>query len=81
MDAIRNMADRWPSSLVARTEIERFSGGIMSERYLANLDAQGKGPEGRIRIGRKIAYPVEELIRFFESRAKVVPKKNGGLDE
>ena len=48
MDAIRNMADRWPSSLVARTEIERFSGGIMSERYLANLDAQGKGPEGRI---------------------------------
>jgi len=53
-----SMADRWPSAMVARTEIEKFSGGIMSEKYLANLDCQGRGPAGRVRCGRKVVYPV-----------------------
>ena len=54
----QSMADRWPSTWVARQEIKRFTGGIINPKYLANLDSQGKGPEGRIRVGRKIAYPV-----------------------
>lgn len=62
------MADRWSSSLVARTEIGKFTGGILKERYCANLDCQGKGPEGRIRIGRKIAYTVDSVIAFLEKR-------------
>jgi hypothetical protein len=61
--------------MVARTEIERFTGGIIKEKYLANLDCQGKGPEGRIRIGRKIAYPVTSVIDFLERRAEVVKAK------
>jgi hypothetical protein len=68
----QSMADRWPSSMVARTEIERFTGGIISEKYLANLDSQGRGPAGRVRIGRKIAYSVNSVIRFLESRATEV---------
>ena len=70
--ALQKMADRWPSSIVARTEIERFKGGIIKEKYLANLDCQGKGPESRIRIGRKIAYPVDDVIAFLEQRIKPV---------
>ncbi len=72
---LRNMADRWTSSMVARTEIERFTGGIMSEKYLANLDSQGKGPAGRVRVGRKVAYPVTELIAWFEARSTVIPDR------
>ena len=72
----QSMMERWPSSLVSRAEISHFTGGIISDRYIANLDSQGTGPAGRIRIGRKIAYPVNELIRWLESRSEVVPDRH-----
>jgi hypothetical protein len=40
----QDMLSKWPSTWIARTEIERFSGGMISEKYLANLDSAGKGP-------------------------------------
>jgi len=63
------MAEKWPSPFVARQEVERFTGGIVNPKYIANLDSQGLGPEGRIRVGRKIAYPVIEFIQWLESRS------------
>ena len=74
------MAERWPSSMVSRTEIEKFTGGIISEKYIANLDSAGKGPKGRIRIGRKIAYNVDSVIRWLESRASIVPERQPAKD-
>lgn len=74
----QDMADKWPSAFVARTEAERFTGGIISEKYLANLDSAGKGPAGRVRIGRKIAYPVKEFIAWLESRSTVPANKTAG---
>lgn len=71
----QEMADRWQSNVVTRTEVGIFSGGILSDRYLANLDSAGLGPEGRFRVGRKIAYPVNSLVRFLESRATTVNRK------
>ena len=70
--ALKKMAERWPSSVVARTEIEKFSGGLLKERYLANLDCLGQGPKGRFRVGRKIGYPVHSVIEFLESRTQAV---------
>jgi hypothetical protein len=76
----KNMVSKWPSSIVARSEIEAFTGGLISKRYCANLDCLGLGPEGRIRVGRKIAYPVESVIRFLEARAEVVkPRKQEAI--
>jgi len=60
--------NRWPSEWVARSEVKRFTGGIISEKYMANLDSQGLGPKGRIRVGRKVAYPVGALLEWLESR-------------
>jgi len=60
----------WPSTLVARSEVGRFSGGIISSRYIANLDSLGLGPEERISIGRKIAYPVESLLVWLKNKSK-----------
>ena len=79
---LESMADKWPSSVIARTEVEKFTGGIISEKYLANLDCAGRGPEGRVRIGRKIVYPVSALIAWLASRSEVVAgrdKKGAGL--
>ncbi|MGB5217570.1 MAG: hypothetical protein WBN66_04650 [Smithella sp.] len=66
------MAAKWPSAIVARTEAEKFTGGLIGERYLANLDSQGKGCPKRIRIGRKIAYPINEFIKWLENRSEAV---------
>ena len=70
------MAEKWPSAFVARTEAEKFSGGMIKEKYLANLDSQGKGPAGRIRCGRKVAYPVNEFVKWLERRSEVIQERN-----
>jgi len=67
-DIFEEMADKWPSAVVARVEVERFTGGLMSCKYIANLDSQGAGPE-RITCGRKVAYPIESLIRWLRDRS------------
>jgi hypothetical protein len=66
---LKELAIRWPSAFVSRQEVRNFSGGIINEKTLANLDSLGMGPAGRIRIGRKITYSVSSLIEWLESRA------------
>ena len=68
----QGLADKWPSAVVARQEIQRFSGGIINSKYIANLDSQGEGPKGCVRIGRKIAYPVAEVVRWLEDRSELI---------
>lgn len=60
----------WPSPIVSRTEIYKFSGGLLSPRTLANLDSLGDGPP-RGRCGRKIFYPVDSLVAWLKARSKV----------
>jgi hypothetical protein len=67
--SLQALADNWPSPYVAREEIHHFSGGLLTAKYCANLDSQGKGPKGRIRCGRKIAYPTSSVVEFLESRS------------
>jgi hypothetical protein len=69
---LKTWAAHWPSAVVARTEIPTFTGGAISEKYMANLDSLGKGPKCRIRIGRKICYPVDALVAWLESRVERV---------
>jgi len=74
------MAARWPSTIVAREEVKNFTGGAVAARYLANLDCAGKGPEGRFRVGRKICYPVAEVVKWLTERSEPVPKKTPKAD-
>ena len=64
------LLENWPSPYVARTEVEKFSGGILKARTLANLDSQGKGPRGRFRVGRKVAYPAASLVEFMQKQSE-----------
>lgn len=54
--------------IIARHDIERLLGGLITKGYLQNLDSEGLGPE-KIRIGRKIAYMRDDLIAFLQRRA------------
>ena len=62
-------AEKWPSSFVAREKISTFTGGAISSGHMANLDCLGEGPEGRVRIGRKVCYSVTSLIAWLIKRS------------
>jgi hypothetical protein len=64
----KSMKKKWASSIVAREEIKTFTGGAISEKYMANLDSQHQGPK-RFRIGHKVCYPVDSLILWLEKRS------------
>jgi hypothetical protein len=71
----RDLGAKWPSTWVARTDIERFTGGLISEKYIANLDCTGKGPAGRVRCGRKVVYPVANVIKWLQARSTPIHEK------
>lgn len=60
----------WPAPIVARSEVGKFSGGILHPRTMANLDSLGQGP-GKIVIGGKVGYYTEVLAKWTEARAMV----------
>lgn len=66
------LAKRWPSPIVARHEVSKFSGGAIHPRTIANMDSRGEGPKGRFRIGKKVCYPVESLVEWLKSRAEAI---------
>jgi hypothetical protein len=71
-DIFDDMAERWPSAVVARQHVESFSGGAITAKTLANMDSQGVGPQGRFRLGRGIVYPVSDLVTWLRSRSEPV---------
>ena len=68
---LQELKTKWSSSIVARTEVKAFSGGALNAGTMANLDCTGEGPES-FRIGRKIVYPVDELISWMIKRSALV---------
>jgi hypothetical protein len=62
------MAERWPSPVVARKRISDFSGGVLSKKSMANEDSRGTGPEGRFLLCNQVVYPVESLVEWLKTR-------------
>lgn len=67
--------EAWPAPFVERQHLKEFSGGLIDPRTMANMDAKGAGPAGRVKIGRKVIYPVKSLVEWLESRATVPTRK------
>jgi len=76
----KEMVSKWSSAVVARTEIAVFSGGMMKEKYAANLDSAGLGCPGRFRVGRKICYPAKNLAEWLESRSTAVVERTRQIE-
>jgi len=66
-DALSELAERWPSAIVARTAVDRFTGGLISSKSLANADSAGEGPP-RLKIGGKVAYRAVDLVSWLQER-------------
>lgn len=54
--------------VIARTEVPRLLGNLISAGRLANLDSEGKGPR-RITCGRKVGYTRGDLIAWMRARS------------
>jgi hypothetical protein len=67
-----DMAKAWGAPVVVRDKVSVMTGGMISTGYLANLDCRGEGPPEKIRIGRKIAYPLSSFLPWLMSRAEPV---------
>lgn len=65
----QKLKENWPSPIVARHEVDKFSGGLLNPRSMANLDSLKQGCPGKITVGRKVVYPVDALIKWLEKRA------------
>jgi hypothetical protein len=66
---IDQMAERWPSPVVARKSISDFTGGVVSSKTAANEDSAGTGIEGRFLMLNQVVYPVENLVAWLKSRS------------
>lgn len=51
--------------VVARKDVERQLGGLVTMKTLANADSSGKGPLGAYVVGRSVVYPAESLVRWI----------------
>lgn len=71
MENFDELAKAWTSPIVSRDRVPEFTGGLISSRYMANLDSLGKGP-ARIRCGRKIGYPVKDFVAWMNKRVEVM---------
>jgi predicted DNA-binding transcriptional regulator AlpA len=65
---LENLGNSLPP-IISRDHVEKYLGGVISKKTLANLDSEGRGPK-RMRIGRKIAYLTEDLLEWLSLRAK-----------
>ena len=67
----QELVQRWQSPLVSRNQdaLDRFSGGLLNARTLANLDSLGRGPEGKIKVGRRVAYSTESLVAWMKAKS------------
>jgi hypothetical protein len=70
-ETIRKAAERWPSSFIPRSQVPKFTGGLIAVGTLANNDSAGTGIEGAFRVGRQICYPVDSVCDWLISRLEV----------
>ena len=62
------MAKAWDGGpYVPRSQVGKFSGGMLHPRTMANWDSLGVGPP-RTRFKRKVFYPVDGLVKWLEQR-------------
>lgn len=67
------MAEAWGAPIVARSQIEKFSGGAIKGASIRNLDVRGLGPD-KVLIGqRNVAYVLRGdngLVNWLRMRSK-----------
>lgn len=67
---IADLANKWPSDIVARSEVHNLTGGLIKPQTMANLDSKGEGCPRRVLINGKVGYPVADFLGWLKARGK-----------
>jgi hypothetical protein len=57
--------------ILTRPKVAEISGGALSVKTLQNLDSMGTGITPRFRMGKKVVYPRDAVIKFLRMRSQV----------
>lgn len=71
---LSDLADKWPSTVVARPKVGEFSGWMVTPGHVANCDSAGTGPEGSFMMAGKRCYRVKSFIAWLEQRVNASPQ-------
>ncbi|MDR2067499.1 MAG: hypothetical protein LBP41_00735 [Holosporaceae bacterium] len=64
------LKDKWPSPFVSRDRISEFTDGILKQSSMNTMDARGDGICPRYRIGNRVFYEVDNVIKWLKARTK-----------
>lgn len=74
MDNMREILKDLPV-VFGRNAIEQLFPGILTSKFLANLDSAGTGPE-RFKRGRRVFYERDSFIDWFLNNVHLVQRRN-----
>ena len=63
-EVVDAMLDKLPP-VIARHQVDRFLGGLVSPFTVKNADLAGTGPEVAWRVGNKVAYKTDSLVGWL----------------
>ena len=66
-----NLSHKSPE-IITRKKLQELTGGLISEKTLANLDSEGVGIQPRMRIGAKVCYPKDAAILWLKNRCNFI---------
>jgi hypothetical protein len=79
-EILQKINEAWPSPIVLRKDIAKFSCGLATRRSVETADQRGYGIPNKMIINGKTAYTKEAAIKWLGDRIKPDPteeKKNG----
>lgn len=68
---IQEVLAKCSGPVISRKEAAKVSGGLVSEKFLANLDSSSKGPVERVRVGRRVGYVSNSFAEWLVARVEV----------
>jgi hypothetical protein len=69
-EILKKIDEAWPSPIVLRKDIAKFSCGLTTHRAMEVADQKGQGIQNRLIINGKVAYTKESALKWIESRIK-----------
>jgi hypothetical protein len=62
------MSEQWPWVFVLRLDAKKATGNVFTPDHVKNMELRGEGPNGKFRIGKKVAYPRDEFYAWFAEK-------------
>jgi len=72
---IDQMAEKWPSNIIARKKVGEFTGHIVTGKTVANYEAKGEGPDGKIKFGRNAGYIKAPFVAWLKKHIALVEQR------